>query len=308
MSQADSLDTTTTSRRALLAGAPSIAAVALTAGAAVNCLAAARATSSAADAELLSVGAQFDAIYSSFTDLLAEMKPLREECDRRLEPFLGAMILGDRDVDIVAPSDEIEKELGLDECHLRLDAINEAMDAAVRRIIELPASTLPGLAVKARMAATKCRHFWRAPEEELDYDNRAARALIESVLATAGSILPLMPGRASEPDEAAEKDYRDVEFGPLKPYIDPEAKGRFEENLKDIQNCARVSFEIMRQSKAELVAKATIVRGLNDGDGDAMNKYFLHGLGLAGSMRQLIETAQRRSISASASIRAEGST
>jgi hypothetical protein len=49
MNKADSSDTTTTSRRALLAGAPTVAAVALTAGAAVNCLAAARATSSAAD-------------------------------------------------------------------------------------------------------------------------------------------------------------------------------------------------------------------------------------------------------------------
>jgi hypothetical protein len=58
---------------------------------------------------------------------------VRQECDRRLEPFLGAQILGDRDVDVLGPGDEIEKELVLDECHRQLDAINEAMDAAVRR-------------------------------------------------------------------------------------------------------------------------------------------------------------------------------
>ena len=60
--------------------------------------------------------------------------------------------------------------------------ILDMMDAPTHRIIALPATTLAGLAVKARVARFSWEHFWDEPEENLDWDELMARELIDAVL------------------------------------------------------------------------------------------------------------------------------
>ncbi len=61
------------------------------------------------------------------------------------------------------------------------DAASEKMN---RQIMALPASTLAGLAVKARVARFACFGFYGASDEDADWEHLMARELIESVLNT----------------------------------------------------------------------------------------------------------------------------
>jgi hypothetical protein len=56
------------------------------------------------------------------------------------------------------------------------------LDAPMRWIMTLPATTLAGLAIKARVARFSCEHLWEEPEEDLDWDELMTRKLIDAVL------------------------------------------------------------------------------------------------------------------------------
>lgn len=53
-------------------------------------------------------------------------------------------------------------------------------------IVQTPAQTVTGLAVKARHAAYVMSQYWDAPLDQIDWDARAVRLLIEAVCETAG--------------------------------------------------------------------------------------------------------------------------
>jgi hypothetical protein len=59
-----------------------------------------------------------------------------------------------------------------------------------RAILATPARTVAGLGVKARHAAYVMSEYWDAPIDEIDWDARAVRLLIEAVCESAGLSLP----------------------------------------------------------------------------------------------------------------------
>jgi hypothetical protein len=55
--------------------------------------------------------------------------------------------------------------------------------------MQTPARTITGLGVKARRAAYVMSQYWEAPIDQIDWDARAVRLLIEAVCEIAG-VLP----------------------------------------------------------------------------------------------------------------------
>ncbi len=64
-------------------------------------------------------------------------------------------------------------------------------DELMRAIWAAPAHSLAGLGVKAKAAAFACNSYWDEPFDELNWDHKGTRALIEAVLDVAG--LPPAP-------------------------------------------------------------------------------------------------------------------
>jgi hypothetical protein len=62
-------------------------------------------------------------------------------------------------------------------------------------ILATPARTINGLAVKARHAAYVMSEYWEAPINQLDWDARTVRLLIEAVCNFAGTPLPFEESR-----------------------------------------------------------------------------------------------------------------
>ena len=120
-----------------------------------NCRFLRRKTSRAArkrrrDAELLALGRQFDAA-------LAKLLSLQM-----------------RDADAIGP----------------VEAFLARMESIERAILAIPADSMAGVAVKARVAAHVVSNYWDVPLDRLDLDARAFRLLVEAVCSVAGASLP----------------------------------------------------------------------------------------------------------------------
>jgi hypothetical protein len=76
------------------------------------------------------------------------------------------------------------------------EAITNAIDPIARRIFALPAVTPAGFAVKARAAAYEHAELWDDEFDDLDWEDKFVRSLIEGTLAMAGAELPLEEGQA----------------------------------------------------------------------------------------------------------------
>jgi len=125
------------------------------------------APAAAPDAELLARGKQFDQLERQYHEV---MERDRSRIERELQ-LLEAQ----------EPSEKLDQEFGPQSRPDALDIL-DTMDAPIRRIMALPATTLAGLAVKARVARFSCEHFWDEPEEDLDWHELMARKLIDAVL------------------------------------------------------------------------------------------------------------------------------
>jgi hypothetical protein len=62
-----------------------------------------------------------------------------------------------------------------------VEAILAQLDPIERAIMQMPACTIGGLAVKARHAAYVMSEYWDAPIDRIDWDARVVRLLIEAV-------------------------------------------------------------------------------------------------------------------------------
>jgi hypothetical protein len=125
------------------------------------------APAAAPDAELLVLGKQFDQLERQYHEVMERDRP-------RIERELQLL-------EAQEPFEKLDEEFGPQSSPDALDIL-DTMDAPIRRIIALPASTLAGLAVKARVARFSCERFWDEPEEDLDWDELMARKLIDAVL------------------------------------------------------------------------------------------------------------------------------
>jgi hypothetical protein len=108
------------------------------------------------DAKLLVLGRQFDAA-------LAELSSLRM-----------------RDADAIGD----------------VEAFLARMEPIERAILAIPAGSMAGVAVKARVAAHVVSNYWDVPSDRLDMDARAFRNLVEAVCTVAGASLPFPPNPA----------------------------------------------------------------------------------------------------------------
>jgi hypothetical protein len=102
------------------------------------------------DAELVALGRQFDAALADFLSLQA------------------------RETDSVAP----------------IEGLLAHMEPIERAIMTVPAASIVGLAIKARVAAHIVSNYWDVPLDRLDLDAHVFRILIEAVCRVAGVSLP----------------------------------------------------------------------------------------------------------------------
>jgi hypothetical protein len=75
--------------------------------------------------------------------------------------------------------------------HIELvEAMLGRLERIERAIMATPARTVAGLCVKARHAAYVVSEYWDVPIDQIDWDARAIRLLIEAVCESAGLSLP----------------------------------------------------------------------------------------------------------------------
>jgi hypothetical protein len=138
-----------------------------------------------ADAELLALGRQHDELQSRYEIASDLSEPRNRAYDTELHAL--SKRFGDRH----ATNEEYEQELTRIGARLDRDFpapnpswedVCDLMCPIERKIMALPASTLQGLAVKARVAKSACDTYWDESEDDCDYDKRMARLLIDAVL------------------------------------------------------------------------------------------------------------------------------
>lgn len=182
----------TLSRRGLLAGIPAVTAVTTSPLVAAEARLA-ETLSSGQDAELIELGSQMDAIFRRYYELRTIADPVQEEFGEQFEPHREAAqrgeITGERMIEI---RDQLMAALkcgdeSLDDINGRLMDFTDAYDRLADRIMELPAQTSAGLAVKARCAAFVCEHMW---SDDAPWDLFLARKALEAVITLAGDRLP----------------------------------------------------------------------------------------------------------------------
>lgn len=77
--------------------------------------------------------------------------------------------------------ERVREELA-DEAQTKADEHVLARLAPIERaIMETPAKTIVGLSVKARHVASVLSEYWQAPADQIDWEARAVRLLIESI-------------------------------------------------------------------------------------------------------------------------------
>jgi hypothetical protein len=126
--------------------------------------------SSVGDSRLLGLEKQFNAISA---ELLAVQRLHRNQ---------------DRSRSLAAHSPEevtIESDVGehtFDEFATRqIESVLALLHPIEQAIMQTPASTIAGLAVKARHAAYVMSHYWDEPIDQIDWEAQAIRLLVEAV-------------------------------------------------------------------------------------------------------------------------------
>ncbi|MGA7803625.1 hypothetical protein [Bradyrhizobium sp.] len=84
----------------------------------------------------------------------------------------------------------IESEMDQEDQSERTEAILARLYPIEQAIMTTPARTIKGLGVKARHVAYVMSHCWEKPIEQIDWDARAMRLLIEAVCGLADVPLP----------------------------------------------------------------------------------------------------------------------
>ncbi|WP_316159369.1 hypothetical protein [Bradyrhizobium sp. SZCCHNRI3042] len=72
----------------------------------------------------------------------------------------------------------------------KIESILARLEPVEQAIMATPARTIVGLGIKARHAAYVVSEHWESPIEQIDWDARAVRLLIEAICKAAGLRLP----------------------------------------------------------------------------------------------------------------------
>jgi hypothetical protein len=130
------------------------------------------------DAELLALGAQFDELARrlAIADKLDE--PYQEAFQAALDRARTGLISNETFSDVL-----VRVEVENPRPSPSPDDITDAMDPIIRGIIAVPALSIAGMKVKARVAKlVSCAHFWNNPDNKTDWDKLVARQTIDAVL------------------------------------------------------------------------------------------------------------------------------
>jgi hypothetical protein len=150
------------------------------------------------DHELLALSAQIDALWPELQATqeasLAAAHAADEEISRRLG-FDSRTRGGFLTPEECSKASEMMKlvwgELRTDDVHRKCSEVWARADGVHQRILDTPASTVTGFAVKARVAAMLVTsQLWDEPKQNLDWDKSVIRDLIEALCAGAGMPLP----------------------------------------------------------------------------------------------------------------------
>ena len=110
---------------------------------------------------------------------------------------LDLLALGRQFEEIAANVQELHNSASPND-HLELvEAMLGRLEPIERAIMATPARTVAGLGVKARHAAYVMSEYWNAPIDQIDWDARAVRLLIEAVCESACLSVPF--SGASDP-------------------------------------------------------------------------------------------------------------
>ena len=92
----------------------------------------------------------------------------------------------------------------------RIEAFLARMEPIERAILTIPADSIAGVAVKARVAAHVVSNYWDVPLDQLDLDVWAFRLLVEAVCNVAGASLPFPsdPGAHAPSDDRSGAELR----------------------------------------------------------------------------------------------------
>jgi hypothetical protein len=129
------------------------------------------------DAGLLTLEVQFDCL---ITELLAAQKA---SGDLVICPDQRPLVQHSLQSGVEAESDHQARTKQVETVLARLYPIEQA-------IMQTPACTIAGLGVKARHAAYVMSQYWEAPIDQIDWDARAVRLLVEAVCDFAHTPLP----------------------------------------------------------------------------------------------------------------------
>jgi hypothetical protein len=178
MENATMTNTPNVSRRRLLASMPAVAAAMAPVAATARCR-----LPAGDDAELIELGEQLEALSDREDELVEALRPAWREYAKEMGQRLIAESKGELTYEESNRQDaEHRKTLGLDQ---GLDAeckqVQDSIDTLMKRILELPAYTIEGLAVHAAAAAYVSGDLWSTPPNELDWDKAIIRNLIERV-------------------------------------------------------------------------------------------------------------------------------
>lgn len=111
-----------------------------------------------------------------FAKMMCEIAALKSRCELE-SGAVGLQLRENVPAEEATATRQIELMLG------NLETIEQAIMAA-------PTQTIVGLGMKARHVAHVVSEYWDAPIEQIDWDGRAVRLLIEAVCQAAGVSLP----------------------------------------------------------------------------------------------------------------------
>ncbi len=159
------------------------------------------------DAELVRLGEQFEGYQSSYKALLADYNEKADAANRLAFERMDAADLPqsapERNIRFAAEMDRAWTETGATEADRKFSAVGVPHDSIREKIMETPCHTVAGLRAKALVAIDQYDALWREQKDDLDWNKRVIRELIEGVCAVAGLQIPAERAYEDESEEAA---------------------------------------------------------------------------------------------------------
>jgi hypothetical protein len=134
---------------------------------------------------LIALGKQLDLLRQEYAAAIIRCQPLWDEHKRLLDQWRAAHPYPRMPGQFEDAYHRIGREIGLDAIEIgdnHPDDIMNRVDPVSRAIMAMPATTVAGLAVKARLAAFGADSFWDETDKDADWDQLLMRKLVDAVI------------------------------------------------------------------------------------------------------------------------------